>query len=98
MKVSNNKLTCATEEPNKVGTMSFITRRISGCCQPQRGSTSKSNCASCGNWNSSCKMPAARIAQPIAMIGGWVNFEPHSAPAIMHRLRMIGVNAGQPKR
>ncbi|CAM5485470.1 hypothetical protein RLIN73S_06568 [Rhodanobacter lindaniclasticus] len=43
-------------------------------------------------------MPAARIAQPIAMIGVCSRFDSHSAGRIMHRLRITGVSAGSAKR
>ena len=96
--VSNSRLICATEEPNRVGTISRMIFRTSGWRQPQRGRVNRSSCRNAGNWNSNCRMPAARIAQPIARIGVCSFFDSHSAPAIMHRLRITGVNAGSAKR
>ncbi len=53
---------------------------------------------SAGSWNSSCSAPATRTAQPSARIGTSNRGANHSAPAIMHKLRMTGVSAGMAKR
>ncbi len=94
MSVSSSRLTCATDEPNSVGSMSLSTRRTPSWRQPQRGQTSSPRRASAGSCSSSCSTPAARIAQPSAMIGTSKNCRPQSAAAIMHRLRITGVSAG----
>jgi hypothetical protein len=86
----------ATEEPNRVGTISRMIRRTSGELQPQRGTASRSRRRSVGNWNASWRMPASRIAQPMAMIGVCSRGASQSAPPIMHRLRITGVSAGKP--
>ncbi len=96
--VSSSRLICATDEPNRVGTISRITLRTSGCCQPHFGSVSRSSPRSAGSWNSSCSRPAAITAQPSAVIGTVSRGASHSAPAIMQRLRITGVNAGMPNR
>ena len=96
--VSSSRLICATDEPNRVGTISRSTRRTSGCDQPQRGRVSRSIPRSAGSWNSSCSAPAASTAQPSARIDMPISGASHSAPAIMHRLRITGVSAGMAKR
>ncbi len=102
MRVSSSRLICATDEPNRVGTISVSTLRTPGWRQPQRGRVSRLMPFSEGSWNSSCRMPAASTAQPSARIC-FSGVPPsrganHSAPAIMHRLRMTGVSAGIAKR
>ncbi len=96
--VSSSRLICAIEEPNRVGTISVSTRRTSGWLQPQRGRVSRSMPRSAGSWNSNCSSPATSTAQPNARIGTSSFGASHSAPAIMHRLRITGVSAGRPKR
>ncbi len=96
--VSSSRLICAIEEPNRVGTIRVSTLRTPGCRQPQRGRVSRLIPFSEGSWNSSCSRPAASTAQPSARIC-FSGVPPsrgasHSAPAIMHRLRMTGVSAG----
>ncbi|MNI45935.1 hypothetical protein D3C73_1003770 [compost metagenome] len=102
MTVSSSRLICATDEPNRVGTISVITLRTPGWFQPQRGRVSRSMPFNEGSWNSSCSRPAASTAQPRARIC-FSGVPPsrgasHSAPALMHRLRMTGVSAGIAKR
>jgi hypothetical protein len=96
--VSNSRLTCATEEPNSVGTISFITLRTSGAAQPQRGQDNRPSFASAGSCTTSCSTPEIRIAQAMAVIGTWKYGAHHSAAAIMHRFMITGTSAGMAKR
>src|SRR5574337_1303173 len=96
--VSSSRFTCITDEPNRVGTISRRIRRTCGCPQSQRGHTSSPSLCRAGSRNTSCSTPASSTAQPKAMIGTCSSGASHSAPAIMHRLRMTGASAGNAKR
>src|SRR4249919_521490 len=96
--VSNIRFTCATEEPNSVGTINFITLRTSGAAQPQRGQDSRPSFASDGSCTTSCSTPEIRIAQAIDVTGTSRYGDHHKAAAIMHRFMITGVMAGIAKR
>src|SRR5207342_85124 len=85
-------------EPNKVGTISFITLRTSGAPQPQRGHDSSPSFASTGSCTSNCSTPEIRIAQAIEVTGTSKYGDHHNAAAIMHRFMITGVIAGIAKR
>src|SRR4249920_3743322 len=69
IQVSSNRLTCATDEPNRVGTIRRMVFCTSGACQPQRGQASKPIFAISGSCTNNCNTPEIRMAQASDVIG-----------------------------
>ncbi len=96
--VLSSRLTCATDAPNSVGTISFMILRTPGSAPPQRGRGSSPSFASDGNWNTSCAMPAANTPQASASTGSRMYGATHSAAVIIARFISTGDSAGIAKR
>ena len=79
--VLNSRLNCTTDEPNKVGTISFMILRTPACAAPHLGRGNKPNRANEGNWKTSCKMPAANTPQAKALIDPPIS---GTSPTVFH--------------
>ena len=91
-------LTCATDEPNIAGSMSFTARLTPACRGFHLGFGNALMRARNGNWNSSWQTPATNTAYASAMPGCSRRGDSHTAAAINTTFRMTGVNAGTAKR
>ena len=92
--VPTSRLSWATDDENKVGSISLATRRTSGCENPGLSRGRSPSLPSAGHSTSNCSAPAASTPQARALTGS-ANFgASHSIAAIMVRLCSTGVAAG----
>ena len=92
--VPTSRLSWATDDENRVGSISFATRFTSGLPKPGFSVGRRPSLPSDGHSTSSCRMPAASTPQASALAGTSKRGASHSIAAITVRLCSTGVTAG----